>query len=218
AEQGWRVFLVKVENPTGLDGVELRVESPNSLPLTVRSTNRPDPKVVSVGEVGKRFLELLIMRSQPLLRDLSGLELEYRVLQIYCRDAGRKEMQLGFELYRNAPDGRGLGTRLATSNRVTFVAESVPAVLVKLQVRDHNGRPTTGSFVVRDRLGLVYPSMSRRLAPDFAFHPQIYRRDGETVALQPGKYTVTYTRGPEYVVQKREITVPPSAQHTESFQ
>src|SRR5215831_3358130 len=34
AEQGWRVFLVKVQNPQGLDKVELRAESPNSLPLT----------------------------------------------------------------------------------------------------------------------------------------------------------------------------------------
>src|SRR6516162_5295827 len=34
AEQGWRVFLVKVHNPGGVDGMELRADSPNSLPLT----------------------------------------------------------------------------------------------------------------------------------------------------------------------------------------
>jgi len=46
--------------------------------------------------------------------------------------------------------------------------------------------------------GRVYPSQSRRLAPDFGFHPQVYRADGETVLLQPGKYKVSYVRGPEY--------------------
>ena len=50
--------------------------------------------------------------------------------------------------------------------------------------------------------------MTRRLAPDFGFHPQVYRADGETIALQPGKYTVSYTRGPEYLVLKKTITVP----------
>ena len=74
------------------------------------------------------------------------------------------------------------------------------------------------SFTFRDRDGKVYPSQSRRLAPDFFFHAQVYRKDGETVSLQPGKYTVTYTRGPEYLVLKKDITVPSKATHTESFQ
>src|SRR5262249_34340758 len=91
AEQGWRVFLVKVLNPSGLEGVELRATSPNALPLTKRSSSRPDPKVVSVGEVGKRFLDVMMFNDQPLVRPLSGLEVEYRVLQLYSRDAGRKE-------------------------------------------------------------------------------------------------------------------------------
>ena len=66
-------------------------------------------------------------------------------------------------------------------------------------------------------MGRVYPSQSRRLAPDFGFHPQVYRADGETIALQPGKYAVTYTRGPEYLVLTQEITVPTAKSHTEKF-
>src|SRR4051794_17623272 len=38
AEQGWRVFLVKVVNPKGMDKVELRPESPNSAALHRRSS------------------------------------------------------------------------------------------------------------------------------------------------------------------------------------
>src|SRR5579872_5974733 len=45
AEQGWRVFLVKVHNPDGLDNLQLRVDSPNALPLTRRSSGSAAPKV-----------------------------------------------------------------------------------------------------------------------------------------------------------------------------
>ena len=211
AEQGWRVFLVKVLNPAGVDKVELRAVSPNSLPFLKRSTGRPDPKVTSVGEVARRFLELQMFDAQPLVRQLSGLEVEYRLLQVYCRDAGRKEATLGFGLWR------GGKKPLAASNQVAYLFESVPAVVVKLRVRDFDGKPVMGSFVFRDGKGHVYPAQTRRLAPDFFFHSQVYRGDGETVLLQPGKYTVTYTRGPEYLVLQRQITVPKAATHTESF-
>jgi hypothetical protein len=228
AEQGWRVFLVKVHNHWGLDKVELRVESPNALPLSVRSSGKADPKVTSVGEVGKRFLELQMFDGQPMVRQLSGLNLEYRILQVYCRDAGRKEAALGFSLWRKkelprpnrTTPARFIMVRIDKPNQteaVPFVFESEPAVLVKLRVHDQNGKPAMGSFIFRDKSGRVYPSLSRRLAPDFAFHPQIYRKDGETVSLQPGKYTVTYTRGPEYLVLNKEITVPAAKTHSESF-
>src|SRR5262249_37763617 len=55
AEQGWRVFLVKVFNPDGVDKVELRADSANALPVYRTSTNRPDPQVGSVGDVSRRF-------------------------------------------------------------------------------------------------------------------------------------------------------------------
>jgi len=214
AEQGWRVFLIKVENAAGLSNVELRPSSPNALPMYRGSSGRPDPKVVSVGEVAHRFLDLMMFNTQPLIRHLSGLELEYRVLQIYCRDSGRKEAQLAFGLWRDTDKSRPL----ATSNPLAILIDSLPAVLVSLRVVDADGRPTTGSFVFRDQRGRVYPSQSRRLAPDFGFHPQVYRHYGETVALQPGQYTVTYTRGPEYQTLQRTITVPAAATHTETFE
>lgn len=70
----------------------------------------------------------------------------------------------------------------------------------------------------------IYPLPSRRVAakdefPDFFFQPQIYRADGEHVYLPPGEYTVTYTRGPEYVPQTRSMTVLSDVPaQTESFQ
>ena len=35
----------------------------------------------------------------------------------------------------------------------------------------------------------MYPNPAKRLAPDFFFHNQIYRHDGESVVLPPGRYT-----------------------------
>src|SRR5262249_19203476 len=67
AEQGWRVFLVKVINPGGMQAIQLRADSPNAMPLYVRSSSRPDPKVQSVGEVSKCFLDVQVFNSQPLV-------------------------------------------------------------------------------------------------------------------------------------------------------
>jgi hypothetical protein len=216
AEQGWRVFLVKVHNEPALANVELTASSPNALRLTERSSGKPDPKVVSVGEVGKRFLDVMMFNTQPLVRELSGLELEYRIVQIYCRDSGRKEATLQF----NLNEGR---KQIASGQPLRVDFESAPAVLVRLRVIDNDGqakrdgRPVVAAFTFRDQLGRVYPSPSRRLAPDFNFHFQVYRADGETIALQPGQYTVSYLRGPEYRELKKTITVPPGNTHTEEF-
>ena len=58
---------------------------------------------------------------------------------------------------------------------------------MKLEVLDDDGKPTTGQFVFRDAQGRVYPARSRRLAPDFFFHDQIYRADGEIGAAAAGQ-------------------------------
>lgn len=81
---GWRSFLIKVHNEAGITP-ELAVESPNALPLLHRSTgaNRVQPQnVLSPGEVSNRFLELALYGRRPLLRNLSGVKLEYVVLQL----------------------------------------------------------------------------------------------------------------------------------------
>jgi hypothetical protein len=46
----------------------------------------------------------------------------------------------------------------------------------------------------------------------------VYRADGESVRLPVGEYAVTYTRGPEYQVLKRDINVPQAEAHAERFQ
>ena len=60
---------------------------------------------------------------------------------------------------------------------------------------------------IRDQRGRVYPNPARRLAPDFFFHNQIYRKKGEHVSLPKGTYDVTITRGPEFLPTKQKLVV-----------
>jgi hypothetical protein len=209
-QQGWRVFLVKVHNEAGVTA-PLKVQSPNSAPVYKVSTSSPDPEpTIPRSEIPHRWADVRMFDDRPLNRTLSGLPLEYRLLQVYSRDPGRREAKLAFDVGQGTQD---LGFR--SDADILFTCE--PAVEVTLEVLDVDGSPTTASFLFRDPQGRVYPAQSRRLAPDFFFHPQIYRNSGETVLLPPGEYSVEYTRGPEYLVKRRTITVPAGSRHSESF-
>ncbi|MDA1213780.1 MAG: CehA/McbA family metallohydrolase [Planctomycetota bacterium] len=199
---GWRTFLVKVHNEAGVTA-RLMPECPNAAPQFKRSrgASRPDQDI-SLADVTQRFLDISMFEAQPLKENLSGLELEYRIIQIYCRDVGKREAKIGFNVGQGTQD---LGFR----NAVPILFESIPSVEVVLGVRDEDGTPTTAAFVFRDAWGRVYPNPARRLAPDFFFHNQIYRSDSESVHLPPGEYSVEVSRGPEYHVQKLQMIVEP---------
>jgi hypothetical protein len=51
------------------------------------------------------------------------------------------------------------------------------------------------------------------LSPDFFFHDQVYRTDGESVMLPPGEYSFVVNRGPEYLPQRMNVTVPNTEEH-----
>src|SRR5262245_1149837 len=212
-QNGWRVFLVKVHNEGGVTA-QLRCHSPNAPELKF-SSGRPDPKTPKI-DTTDHWLGIELFDKQPLNAKLSGLALEYRILALYSRDAGKREAKLLFDVGQGTQD---LGFR----NEIAVLCAADPAMDVTLEIIDGGGKPTMGQFVIRDPQGRVYPSRIRRLAPDLFFHDQVYRNHGESVLLPPGKYAVTYTRGPEYRVDRREITVPnrtasaEKAPHTETF-
>ena len=209
-QQGWRTFLVKVHNEAGVTA-SLVAESENAAPLYKRSSGSPDPEMtVPKSDIPHRFLDIEVYSNPPLKADLSGLELEYRIVQFYSRDAGKREAMVGFNVGQGTQD---IGFR----SEVPILFHCVPAVKVTLEVLDFDGKPTTAAFIIRDELNRVYPSRGRRLAPDFFFHNQIYRHSGESVLLPPGKYTVESTRGPEYQVKTQTITVPNTETHQETF-
>ena len=199
-EQGWRAFLMKVRNEAGVTGV-LNAESPQARPVYRPGTGSPlAPKSVLPADIADRWLVITNHGAKPMEPQLSGLLLEYRIVLLYSRDRGRREAQIGATVGTGTAD---IGFR----NRTAVLFDIAPSRDVTLRVRDENGRPTTASFVLQDKVGRVYPARSKRLAPDFFFQNQIYRADGETVRLPDGEFTVTCGRGPEYVPETRAVTI-----------
>lgn len=252
---GWRSFLVKVHNEAGVTA-QLQVQSENAKPdLHISSFNAIalEKNKLTQGQVENRFLEMQLYHNRPLLSNLSGLKLEYVVLQIYSKDAGQREAELGFNIGQGSQD---IGFR----NSISIFFNIKPAVKVKFNIKDDDGSPAMASFIITDgierfpddsttdyRLTLaqknygdmhakggigaqakeltgIYPLPSRRVAsydqyPDFFFQPQVYRSDGEYVLLPPGKYNVTFTRGPEYITEAKTVIIPSNTDSIEiSFQ
>ncbi len=209
-ESGWRTFLVKVQNDAG-STAELQAECPNAQPV-YRQVGGPEPEMsITEADVRDRWMDLSLFKDRPMDKTLSGLPVEYRIIQLFSRDRGQREATLSFNVQQGTQD---IGFRNEAA--VLFTIE--PSAAVTLRVLDETGQPSTAGFVIRDERGRVYPSQAKRLAPDFFFHPQIYRHDGESIVLPAGTYTVAYSRGPEYRDETKTITVPSGAPElTETF-
>jgi hypothetical protein len=184
-EQGWRTFLVKVQNEAGITPI-LQATSPQAGNVYNRNIS-----------VARTWTDLAFFNKQPMRAFLSGLEVEYRVLQIYARESGKREAKLVFDAGQGTQD---LGFR----NEVDILFHVDPVSKLVFKVMDE-GKPGMAGFLIRDAHGRVYPSQTKRIAPDFFFQKQVYRGDGESVALPPGTYTIEYSRGPEYRTVTRTI-------------
>jgi hypothetical protein len=205
-QDGWRQFLVKVANESGTTA-PLAAVSPNAQSVhNVRAATTPSDKLrrgqgsPPTLKVADLWLDLRTYDAQPLRPALSGLTVEYRIVQLYSRDAGKREAKIGFNVGQGTQD---IGFR----NEADLLFTCLPAPEITLGVKDENGKPATAGFVIRDAQGRVYPSQAKRLAPDFAFHPQVYRMDGEKIRLPEGDYTIEFDRGPESVKQTRKVSV-----------
>src|SRR5580658_1752588 len=86
-EQGWRSFLIKVDNEAGVTA-PLKADSANARPLA----GSPP------AEVADRWLDVHMFGQQPLEPTLSGLKVEYRIAELYSRDAGKREATLSFNV------------------------------------------------------------------------------------------------------------------------
>lgn len=190
-EQGWRVFLVKVENDSG-----------TTAKLTVESDSFKRLHGSPQSDVAHRWLDGEMFDKQPMKESLGGLGVEYRIMSLYSRDTGKREAKLTFSVGQGTQD---LGYR--SEMDILFNCKSARPVVFR--VRDENDQPTMASFVIRDTKGRVYPSQAKRLAPDFSFHPQVYRGDGETVKLPDGLYSIEFQRGPESIAQKQMVSITP---------
>jgi hypothetical protein len=214
-QNGYTPFLIKVHNESTVTK-SLRVTSPQALPI--HSGGRAKGKgVITFEDVLDRFLELDMYTAVPMTEKLSGNKLEYAIVLIYSNQAGvdkktgfpsaaKRTATLIFDVGQGTQDVGGRG-------EVPVHFDVKPAIPVRLIVNDFDGSPTTGRFTFKDKLGRVYPSKAKRIAPDFFFQDQIYRHSGTYVLLPPGELTMTYSRGPEYRQSSRQINVPEKGEY-----
>ena len=200
---GARMFLVKVLNDAGVTA-PLVVQSPNTGRVFVPShggVGDPEPRMVLTGaQVRERWAEMSIYTDPPMRPRLSGLAVEYVILQIYSRDVGQRTASLGFSVGQGTED---IGFR----NDIDVLFTIVPSHPVRLRVLDEHGKPATAAFLIEDEAKRIYPNISKRLAPDFFFQPQVYRSDGDTINLPDGAFKLTVSRGPEYLPEIRRIAL-----------
>jgi hypothetical protein len=202
-EHGWRSFLVKVSNQAA-DTAVLHITSPQGGRMGRPSGNDTEGvQDFTIGAVDavvaqQRWLALNDWTKPPLQPALSGLAIEYRILQIYSRDRGKREASL------TAVAGPG-EQDLGYGSTVPVLFECAPGNAIRLRIRDKSTGPVTASLLITDKLGRVYPAQSKRALPDLWFQPQVYRKDGESIELPDGTYVIEYGRGPEYL--RKRISV-----------
>ena len=213
-QAGFTPLLVKVINHSTVKK-ELHISSPQAGPVYAgmsslsaqRLQREPLRETQTRTADPNRFLELEMFTGQPMTAELSGLEVEYALALLSSTEAGRREATIGFDVGQGTQD---LGFRA----EVPVLFDIRPALRVRLRVQDHDGRPTTAGLVFRDGAGHIFPPQAKRLAPDLYFQPQVYRADGEEVMLPPGKLTLSWSRGPEYLIGTREIEARPGQELT----
>lgn len=204
---GWRLFLVRIDNPARVPG-KLAAHSPQAVP--VYGVYAPDaPGALALGAVGRsttrgdiaqRWMDLDVYDEAPLEARLEDTPYDFKVVRVYARDAGRRSALMQLDI------GAGTGD-LAERNGASLTFNILPATPVRLDIRDHDGKPVTCSLMITDAHQRVYPAQTRRSPPDMFFQKKIYRSDGQQVALAAGSYQVEIARGPEYLVQRAERRV-----------
>jgi hypothetical protein len=103
---GWRSFLIKIHNQATVT-TPLHVHSPQAYPVLYRSSFQPKAKeenLLTQGQVEDRFLELLLYTQRPMKSKLSGLGLEYAIVQLYTKSTGHKEAKIGFNIGQGTED------------------------------------------------------------------------------------------------------------------
>ena len=149
-QNGWVSYLVKVNNEAGVTA-KLEVVSPNAAtPLHAPSFDHrvAENKKLTAGQVANRFAEMQIYRNRPMSPVLSGLKLEYAIVQIYSKDAGQREVEIGFHVGQGTQD---IGFR----NTVNILFNIEPSVKVTLNVKDDDGSAVMAAFLITDGIERV---------------------------------------------------------------
>ena len=92
-----------------------------------------------------------------MLPNLSGLKLEYAILQIYSKDAGQREVEIGFNVGQGTQD---IGFR----NTVNMLFSIDPSVKVTLHIKDDDGSPAMASFLISDGIERILDDSVQTIA------------------------------------------------------
>ena len=140
---------------------------------------------------------------QPLAAKLSGLALEYRIVQLYSRDAGKREAKIGFDVGQGTQD---LGFRNEVDDPVRVRAGRAGEA-VGARRRRHSRRPGSSSF--RDAQGRVYPvAVAAAGAGLLLPRPDLSGRRRRGAAAARASTTSRTPAGRSIVMLKKTITVP----------
>lgn len=161
--EGWTNFLVKIHNQGGVTG-RLKATSPNAQPILHISTTSPrvmKKNELTEGELDNRFLEVLMFEDRPMKPALSGLPLEYAIIQVYTREKGKREARLGFDVGEGTQD-------LRYRNTIDLLFDIKPSVKVIFNIKDFNGEPAMASLLIRDGIERIKSSEAGEAnAPDY---------------------------------------------------
>ena len=204
-QSGWKTFLIKVENQAGITAkLELESEQgkrPYDGGEKIYGFGNSEKGIkISKAQINDRWIDISIYTQNPMQSSLSGLEVEYFIIQLYSRDAGKRAAKFSFNCGQATQD---IGFR----NEASVLFNCLPSNKIKLEILDDDLKPTTASLIIKDEQGHIYPSQLKRLAPDFFFQPQVYRSNGETINLPAGNYLVEYNRGPEYLTKTKKFEI-----------
>jgi hypothetical protein len=211
-QHGWRSFLVRVANPNRLLG-DLSAPSNHVLGLVDHHSHASRITLHDTLTVVPRIEGSWLQVKLAGPTDVSGLDVEYKVISLYSRDGGSRSGELTFVLAveeatesLTRPPFAKAGQRMGFESRqyaAMFDFDCLPARDIRFDVREPDGNSTVAALTVRDSQRRAYPSKAMRLAPDMFFHEHVYRATGEVIALPAGQYEISARRGPEY----REVRV-----------
>ena len=95
AQAGTRLFLVKVINHGNVTA-ELKVASPQSGNVYMRSNGDPRPAIkVTPQDAANKWADISLYHRPPMRARLSGLALEYQILEVFSRDSGTAAVDSG---------------------------------------------------------------------------------------------------------------------------
>lgn len=134
------------------------------------SVDHRPKQTITQREMADRWLDLSMFDKPPFQPALSGLKLEYRIIQLHSRDAGKREAKISFNVGQGTQD---IGFR----NDMDILFTCRPSQNVTFRVLDERDRPTTASFIIRDAQGHIISAKERDEAEKaYEYARQVYRR------------------------------------------